>query len=203
MSVTQHRKPHPLEPGGFRAISRWLRSNATPPPEIGRSGFRIPEGCQPERHGGVHGVPRGGLRSLRDRIPFTFTFRRCRSCLAQPPANGWHPSGMTVGANHEMNFSGMTGHEPGGVRAISRWLRSNATTPPETGRSGFRIPEGCEPERPGDVRDVPRGGLRSLRDRIPFAFTFRRCRYAQPPANRSHPFGMTTAIAEVLTEVKP
>ena len=35
------------------------------------------------------------LRRLRGRGRFG-EIRGCRSCLAQPPANGWHPSGMGV-----------------------------------------------------------------------------------------------------------
>ena len=80
------------EPGGFGAISRWL-SGATPPVADG-IGFRIPEGCQRVRHDGVCGVSRTGLRSLRDRMIRATAFRGWRSCLAHPPANGWHPSGM-------------------------------------------------------------------------------------------------------------
>ena len=70
------------EPEGFIAISRW--SSAATPPVVGKNETCIPAGCQQ------------GLRSLRDRITFTFTFtvRWCCSFLAQPPASGWHPSGM-------------------------------------------------------------------------------------------------------------
>ncbi len=34
-----------IEPGGFKAISRWL--SAATPPVRGQNDFRIPEGCQP------------------------------------------------------------------------------------------------------------------------------------------------------------
>ena len=37
---------HAVEPGGFSAISRGLRSNATTPPESNDKRDRIPEGCQ-------------------------------------------------------------------------------------------------------------------------------------------------------------
>ena len=172
------------EPGGFGAISRWL-STATPPVADGR-GFRIPEGCQRVRYDDACGVSRTGLRSLRDRISFTFTVRGCRSSLAQPPANGWHPSGMA-------------GHEPGGFIAISRWLRSNATIPPDDRQIHFRILEGCQ--RAGgafvlrdDVRRVFGNRLRSLRDRVRCVRGFRGCRVAQPPANGWHPFGMAARV---------
>lgn len=80
------------EPEGFKAISRWL-SVATPP-VAGENEPRIPEGCQRARNDEVRGTFRTGLRSLRDRVRFARGFRWCRSFLAQPPANGWHPSGM-------------------------------------------------------------------------------------------------------------
>jgi len=80
--------------GGLPAISRWL-SGATPP-ETARTVIpSIPEGCQHKARGRMEIqcdiVPKG-LRSLRDRIA---RVRVCRGCRrAQPPANGWHPSGM-------------------------------------------------------------------------------------------------------------
>lgn len=93
-------------------------------------------------------------------------FRGCRSFLAQPTANRSYPSGMT-GAGCPLR-SGMTGAgtsqcsiftipepggvtticgmtEPGGFKAISRWLRSAATTPPESDPNEYCIPEGCQP----------------------------------------------------------
>lgn len=69
----------PHEPEGFTAISRW--SSAAAPLVVGKNDTCIPAGCQQ------------GLRSLRDRIAFTVRWRR--SFLAQLPANGWHPSGMS------------------------------------------------------------------------------------------------------------
>jgi hypothetical protein len=80
------------EPGGFGAISRWLRSNATIPPVAWRKMSRIPEGCQRARDGGEMATDCEGLRSLRDRIRFVDANRGYRA--AQPPANRWHPSGM-------------------------------------------------------------------------------------------------------------
>ena len=80
------------EPRGFKAISRWL-SVATPP-VTDENPPRIPEGCQRAWHQTARGRTRAGLRSLRDRIPFDHLIRWCRSFLAQPPANGWHPVGM-------------------------------------------------------------------------------------------------------------
>ena len=35
--------------------------------------------------------------------------------------------------------------EPGGFKAISRWLSEERATPPETKRNKSRIPEGCQP----------------------------------------------------------
>ncbi len=80
------------EPGGFGAISRWLRRKAPTPPDPERMKFRIPAGCQPL---GPARAKRGhpiGLRSLRDRPRSSPHIRGCR--FAQPPANGWYPSGM-------------------------------------------------------------------------------------------------------------
>ena len=81
------------EPGGFGAISRWL-SGATPP-ETGRIEFCIPEGCQRGVTISCAGRSPGGLRSLRDRFIRGRAIRGYR--VAQPPANGWHPSGMAAG----------------------------------------------------------------------------------------------------------
>ena len=69
-------------------------------------------------------------------VSVTLGFRGCR--FAQPPANGWHPFGMAVGKHEGTNFSGtrhsepdepgamnsvrMHHSEPGGFKAISRWL---------------------------------------------------------------------------------
>ncbi len=132
-----------------------------------------PRGFRPGR--GV--MIREGLRSLRDWNCFAHGFRGCR--FAQPPANGWHPFGMT-------------GHdEPRGFGAISRWLKSEATTPPDDRRIHFRIPEGCQRMGHGEVRGVSQAGLRSFRDRMIRPTPFRGCRFAQPPANGWHPFGMT------------
>jgi hypothetical protein len=56
-------------------------------------------------------------------------YRGCR--CAQPPAHGWHPCGMAAS-------------EPGGFRAISRWSRRTAPTPPEHDPpKPVCIPEGC------------------------------------------------------------
>ena len=135
--ATPARRAAWIEPGGFKAISRWL-SVATPPGHDDGH-VRIPEGCQrgsrlPAR------VDVGGdgtwLRSLRDRFIRGRGFRGCRSYLAQPPANGWHPSRMATPARLA------AGVEPGGFKAISRWL--SAATPPVRGQNGFCIPEGCQ-----------------------------------------------------------
>jgi hypothetical protein len=80
------------EPGGFKAISRWL--SAATPPVADENASRIPSGCQRAWHHTARGTNRAALRSLRDRIPFDHLIRWCRSFLAQPPANGWHPVGM-------------------------------------------------------------------------------------------------------------
>jgi hypothetical protein len=80
------------EPGGFKAISRWL-SVATPP-VTDENPSRIPVGCQQTRIHVACATCRAALRSLRDRIPFDHLIRWCRSFLAQPPAKGWHPLGM-------------------------------------------------------------------------------------------------------------
>ena len=79
-----------------------------------------------------------GLRSRRDRAEFAFVFRGWRSSLAQPPAKGLHPSGMPV----EPEVRAVL--EPGGFKAISRWLRRIALTPPESNGKWHRIPEGCQ-----------------------------------------------------------
>jgi len=84
--------------------------------------------------GAAIAMSREGLGSLRDRIHFGRANRGCRS--AQPPANSSHPSGMAGAA------------QAGGLSAISRWLRSNATTPPVAGRQMVRIPEGCQRRTP-------------------------------------------------------
>ncbi len=47
-----------------------------------------------EGRGVMIAMIREGLRSLRDRVGCGRVVRGCRSSLAQPPANGWHPSGM-------------------------------------------------------------------------------------------------------------
>ena len=80
------------ESGGFIAISRWL--SAATPPDHHAERSRIPEGCQRLWHDETSRVSPAALRSLRDRMMRGTAFRGCRSCLAQPPANGWHPSGM-------------------------------------------------------------------------------------------------------------
>ena len=81
--------------GGLKAISRWLRSNATTPPVFDEKRGRIPEGCQTA--GRV-------LRSLRDRSLTRDPFRGFR--FAQSPANGWHPSG-TLAARVEGHLKKM------------------------------------------------------------------------------------------------
>ena len=122
------------EPGGFKAISRWSRSNATTPPVTDENEPRIPEGCQQAPDGGMKAAVRGGLRSLRDRRHSTPKFRGCHpQARVQPPANGWHPAGMASTA------------QAGGLEAISRWLRSEATTPPDRRSQSACIPEGCQP----------------------------------------------------------
>ena len=132
------------EPGGFSAISRWLRSNATTPPDANRDDFRIPEGCQRVWHDDARGVSRYGLRSLRDRVRCV----RDRGCrYAQPPANRWHPSGMTapVATLRSPRLSEIAVPEPGGFKAISRWLSEARATPPDRRPHSSRIPEGCQP----------------------------------------------------------
>ena len=127
----------PTSEFGFKAISRWL-STATPP-ENGRNHVCIPEGCQRGVTISCAGGNPAGRRSLRDRFIRGRAIRGYR--VAQPPANGWHPSGMARTAQAGARF----GDEPEGFPAISRWLRSAATTPPVTGGMNFRIPEGCQP----------------------------------------------------------
>ena len=39
-------------------------------------------------------------------------------------------------------------HDAEGITAISRWSRSEATTPPDHRATKTRIPEGCQPSRP-------------------------------------------------------
>jgi hypothetical protein len=87
-------RPSPHQAGGLEAISRWLRSMATTPPEPMACLARIPQGCQRARFGAVVAMIWERLRSLRDRIIYGRIVRGWR--WAQPPANGWHPSGMNV-----------------------------------------------------------------------------------------------------------
>ena len=110
-------EPHQSDAEGIKAISRWLRSEATippetTPPEIARPTPRIPKGCQPSRASIQLPFPRSQKRRLQKHRRF-------------------HAEG---------------------ILAISRWLRSEATTPPgttppETDRPTPRIPEGCQPDR--------------------------------------------------------
>ena len=60
--------PKAFHPGGFKAISRWLRRFAPIPPDYRPTPNRIPEGCQTS-------VQAADLRGDVD----------------------WHPSGMTTG----------------------------------------------------------------------------------------------------------
>ncbi len=74
-------------------------------------------------------------------VSVLFRDRGCRSFLAQPPANRWHPSGMTRGENGRPDE--MTVLEPGDVATLC------GMTVPEPGDvatlCGKTIPE------PGDV----------------------------------------------------
>lgn len=65
-------------------------------------------------------------------VSFASRNRGWHSCLAQPPANRWHPSGMVRAA------------QAGGLAAISRWSRSAATIPPKANDKADCIPEGCQ-----------------------------------------------------------
>ena len=58
-------------------------------------------GCDPCGSGGV----------LRE-------FRGCRSLLAQPPANGWHPSGMGDSGNRSARVMGEAGVGDSGNRSV-------------------------------------------------------------------------------------
>ena len=165
------------KPGGFPAISRWLSEARATPPDSRRMKIRIPEGCQQMRSGAGWAMIGEALRSLRDRVIGGHVVRGC--CSAQPPANGWHPSGMACAA------------QAGGLEAISRWSRRNATTPPGWDEKNGRIPEGWQ--RWADAPTRFRDGLRSLRDRVRFAYGFRGYRCAQSPANGWHPSGMAAA----------
>ena len=92
--------------------------------------------------------------------------------------------------------------EPERFPAISRWL--SEATPPESGVGWDCIPKGCQHGMVvlARVRDERREArLRSLRDRGVYARGVRGCRCARPPANGWHPSGMTTAIAEVLSDM--
>ena len=85
-----------------------------------------------------------GVVSLLHRI------RGCRSFLAQPPANRWHPSGMIHAYQTKEVFATylvpmVSVPQAGGWEAVSRWLRSAATIPPEHRPKPNRIPEGCQP----------------------------------------------------------
>ena len=164
------------KPGGFPAISRWLSEGRATPPDSRRVTSRIPEGCQWSSPKATMGQARSGLRSLRDRGVFGRRVRGCRG--AQPPANGWHPCGMTL-------------PKPGGFPAISRWSSEARAIPPDSRRVTSRIPDGCQRSSPTATMGQARSGLRSLRDRGVFGRRVRGCRGAQPPANGWHPCGMT------------
>lgn len=105
-------EPHQSDAEGIPAISRWLRSGATPP-ETARPTLRIPRGCQPSR--------------ASNQLPFPRSQKR----------------------RHQKHRR----FDAEGIPAISRWLRSEATTPPgttppETDRPTPRIPKGCQLDRP-------------------------------------------------------
>jgi hypothetical protein len=88
-----------------------------------------------------------GLRSLRDRIDRGRVIRGWRSSLAQPPANGWYPSGMAAPQAGSLSIivrRSSPAPQAGGLLAISRWSRSPATTPPVSNVEKHRIPEGCQ-----------------------------------------------------------
>jgi len=120
-------------------------------------------------------VPRSNpgyrLRSLRDRKEKKgwrsfYHPRGYRSYLSQPPATICDPSGI-VKNRHFRRVTGsirISSDEPGGFAEFSRWLRSEATTPPERKkpRRKYSLPF------PG-VSLVPRSTpgyrLQSLRDR--------------------------------------
>ena len=140
-------------------------------------------------------------------------YRGCRSFLAQPPANRWHPSGMAQTTQtfrcrrsaqppaNRWHPSGTAIPEPGGFKAISRGLRRTAPTPPDRTPHGSRIPEGCQPARLLTERHrLPRDAA-TPDGVVSLPSGYRGCRSAQPPANRWHPSGIAGAIASVLTEM--
>lgn len=100
-----------------------------------------PGGFRAGRDATISGIT---LRSLRDRILFAPEFRGYR--CAQPPANGSHPSGMVrVTQTRAMPAIQQRGDpviQTGGLNAIGRFFRSNATTPPVADAERDRIPEG-------------------------------------------------------------
>src|SRR5437764_385470 len=78
-------------------------------------------------------------------LAISLAFRGCRSCVAHSLPTRRSSDLMAVGEHDEMIFSGIRHHEPGGFGAISRWLRSNATIPPDQRPEPVCIPEGCQP----------------------------------------------------------
>ena len=86
-----------------------------------------------------------------------------------------------------------------GLPDISRWLRSEATTPPDYDQRNRKHPEGMQdfgPCRDGRVHTI--FYLPSLQDRMDRgALTFRGCRFAQPAATFLNPFGILQVYADV------
>lgn len=79
-------------------------------------------------------------------VPPGFRVRGWRR--AQPPANGWHPSGMTVSQAGTLSVIDRwcnRAFQAGGLIAISRWSSEERATPPESNDDKHRIPEGCQP----------------------------------------------------------
>jgi hypothetical protein len=157
-------------PSGFPVVSLVPRST---------TGYRLPslrDGSaryRPFPEAGGTGPGAAGLPSLRDaEWGDRPDFRWCRSFLAQPPATGFHPSGM-------------------GRRGIASSPKPEARGP---GR-GAAIPSGMG--RRGIARspkpEARAAGLASLRDaEWGDRPDFRWCRsfLAQPPATGFHPSGM-------------
>ena len=109
------------------------------PPGVG---LRVPFGRRGSRE--------GKLASLRDADGLGAGTRWFRSFLAQPPANGWEPSGFSAGAPgrgwESAGFRVSTGvKHPGGMPAISQGWCEERAPPPGIGVEWRRPRQGSQP----------------------------------------------------------
>ena len=154
----------PGTPVGVPAGSRGVERSETP-------------GCvthakSPGREAHVDPAPAVRDRVARSARRFVFALRSRRYRFAQPPATRLHPSGMRVQTGPSRSMPGTPVGVPAGSRGVERSETPGRVTHSRT-----------------HARDVERKQPHA-RPRLAFAFGFRRCRFAQPPATRGHPSGM-------------